>query len=382
MLASFRTSLAAPGVGVILLVTVLLTYQYGGLGFSDELPVATHSPLGLPSLANTDVLADHGTTVATSSSVPADILETGKPVSTQSGLCTPQLRQQFLSKHARVVAAAKPGQDAWSGPAPVCGVYKLYEQTGVLFTITDAPPHPVPTMQRTSFRIRPCGDKKTCPSVYFAVRFVSARAVVSGLVTFDATDCVYDVSFTLFDPGEYLAEVRVVWLHPSGPEQVPHAHPVTLRKTHSKYGKKPHQKYVFNAACENMTHVAGSPFAITSVGKDILSIPTPLCVGTGKAVGRWVRWVHGTPCRSPICAGDSSFLNDAKPFNKDLVWVPIECHYHVWPAKGGPAAACVKRRGLLMMMGDSTTREYAQNVRMFGLFEASLRKLKIRPSVV
>ena len=55
MLDTFRTSLAAPGIGVILLVTLFLTYQYGlairGSGYGI---VSTHSPLELPSLALPD----------------------------------------------------------------------------------------------------------------------------------------------------------------------------------------------------------------------------------------------------------------------------------------------------------------------------------------
>eukprot|EP00759_Apiculatamorpha_spiralis_P041141 PhF_6_TR39722/c0_g1_i5/m.59144 len=288
--------------------------------------------------------------------------------------------EKIISEHNARGKNTNPSKgDAWSGPAPVCGIYKLFQLTGVVFEVRLLQP-----MQKLVIeKVHGSG----CPEVAFGVRLESSNALVAGRVTrqTSSNSCGYDIHYTVLDAGEYVVDVRAVWLDPFGPDRTRNkTHPVTLRKTHSKFGKKPNQHYVYNKPCEEQTHIHGSPLVLTVTEEQLKAnggsgeTSEKRCYQSNVTIttpGRWRRHDNSKEsCSTPtICEGDPRFLNDAKPFNKDWVWTPKGCHYKVWKASTGPTHQCVKRRGLLMMLGDSTTREYAQNLRMFDLSKVGLK---------
>lgn len=318
--------------------------------------------------------------------------------------------EAYHGNRSKIVAgsAAAP-TDVWTGLAPVCGIHKLFNLTGVVFAVTATATESTFGVNRANrLLIVPCvppnsptqpplgAPQDKCHDVYFAVRLRSATAIVDAVVSPVSTTeggiggippCSYSVSFFPYDAGDYFVEVRVVWLDGLGPEKSHKVfHPVTLLKTHSKFGKKPHQSYVFNAECERQSHLTLTPLALTVASQprnDLLGTvaasasptPTRLCRrGDGEAPGRWVKNDNAKPCGSDsaICEGSPSLLNDVKPFNEDWIWVPERCHYRFWRHGSGPESPCTSRPGTLLMMGDSTTREYAQNVALFNLKASGL----------
>lgn len=283
--------------------------------------------------------------------------------------------------------------DKWSGPSPVCGIHMLYNITGEMFTIQ----HFQTTFeQRTEQRIRleNCakangeatqakytrGDGEPqghCTDLYIASRLVGP-SIVAGRI-YRQENCGFEIAFVVEDPGRYQLEIQVVWLDGLGPEKKVPSHPIILRKIHSKFGKKPHQKYVFNEACERQTHIVGSPFDVTVTASSLGSSAAkelPICTFEHRhGHGRWIHHHNDVPCNSTTlyCSGDPSLLNDAKPFNEDFLWAPLECRFHFYGYRQGPSRPCANRKGPMLLMGDSTTREYAQNLKLFDLSKSNLQ---------
>lgn len=324
-----------------------------------------------------------------------------------------RVRENVAEREKRQKAAAlgqteeeKPQSDEWTGPHPLCGIDRLYRETGELLVLaaTQAPVVPNPpavtaaagggdTPFQVMFSVFSCLNpttKKTAPTVcsdvYLVGRYVGP-SIVAAVVHRDPETCTFYGVADLYEPGEYHLEVQVSWLHGNSTEEMAGKEkpkkPIVLRKIHSKFGKKPHQKYVFNAECERQSHVVGSPmpFHADFVARSQPQLPPqykPLCTRSSPiALGRWVfheNEKHTCDAALPhLCQGDPSMLNDAKPFNENYLWAPATCRLRYWRYRAGPPSSCVSRPGLMMLLGDSTTREYAQNLKLFDLSRTGLR---------
>lgn len=326
-----------------------------------------------------------------------------------SGRC-PDVIAQFdrmhttvVEKHSEYLKSFVPPDkppDLWCGHSPMCGIHTLYNLTGELYvmdegslpaTVEAGVAHRVVLKRCSSGRVSPAelarylrGDKEPqaamCTDVYVSARLVGP-SIVGTQVHRVEPSCDIALEFTVHDEGSYHLEVQLVWLNGLGPERSPPVHPVVLRKIHSKFGKKPHQRYTFNSACEGHTHVLGSPFDVSVVATSSRTPPAgelPVCTfGSGHqhGYGRWVRHANDHPCNASTayCSGNPVLLNDAKPFNEDYVWAPYRCKVHHYNYKEGPAGPCVSKPGTMLLMGDSTTREYAQSLKLFDLRRTSLR---------
>lgn len=311
-----------------------------------------------------------------------------------------QQHQTVLDAHAAYLKGFTPPDappDVWSGRAPWCGVHALYNATGEVYRMPHitaeaavGAPQRLVLERCSSGRVVPselarylrgAGEPaSTCTDLYVAARLVGP-SIVGAQVHREEGTCNIVVEYTLHDAGAYQLEVQVVWLNGLGPERSPPSHPLILRKVHSKFGKKPHQKYVFNEACEAQTHIHGSPLAITVVSATSprpQSTLLPICrFGPDHlhGYGRWLRHRNDDLCNAttPYCSGNPSLLNDAKPFNEDYVWAPYRCRLHYYAYNDGPKGPCATRPGTMLLMGDSTTREYAQSLKLFNLRGTSLK---------
>lgn len=325
----------------------------------------------------------------------------GAPVSKQS--CDVAMaafrsaHDEVMRRHSEYLLKETP-PDRWVNPAPVCGIYALYNHTGEFYLASAAPAGPIVAGQPFSMLLQNCQRKlqleepsgkrshlrgsqepfSACTDLYVAARLIGPTIVAAQVTRSGEAECDIVVSFVVHDPGEYHLDVQVVWLDGLGPERSPPQHPTVLRKIHSKFGRKPHQKYVLNDVCEAQTHVVGSPFpvVVAPLVADARHVqPLPVCTFQHHhGYGRWVQHDNDIPCNAstPFCSGDPSLLNDAKPFNDDVLWAPFDCRLHYYKYQTGPSGPCTKRRGTMLLMGDSTTREYAQSLRMFDLRATNL----------
>ena len=310
-------------------------------------------------------------------------------------------RRSFMQKFHTVAENHKQRSptepDRWAGRYPMCGIHGLYNLTGIILMASGAEVQSTTIGRKSTFKIENCGvpvkpvsayisdasaAKDRCHDVYLAVR-LHGPTIVAGIIT-QRPDCNFDVEYTLYDPGVYVMEVRVVWLDGLRPEKAKSRIPITLRKTHSKWGKKPHQKYGYNAECEEQTHIIGSPFKLVAAeAKQELpelslakSNTKPVCGRSHNGgAGRWVKNENSKPCLddSAVCVGDPALINDVKPFNENYLWAPLQCKMQFWKHGDGPKGNCTSRPGTLLLMGDSTTREYAQNFRFFNMGKAGLK---------
>lgn len=156
-----------------------------------------------------------------------------------------------------------------------------------------------------------------------------------------------------FDPrevgaGTFIVEVRCTWLEGAGNEP-------DLAITRLPYFL---DEVVFRS--QHLLVVA-MPVAAAPVP---LPAKTPACTSADPGPGRWQHLVGGV-CAPPFCTGQdlsTSQINDGVGLNRDLVWVPRACHFHIYspPELGTCFRGCGLRK--FEFGGDSIAREHVQNL--------------------
>ena len=99
------------------------------------------------------------------------------------------------------------------------------------------------------------------------------------------------------------------------------------------------------------------------------------------------RWVSMTECRLPFCTIsnqstlDSLQINDPIGLNKDSVYVPDNCYYHLFSPQ--EVFKCFNRKNYVNLgfSGDSVGREQMQNIQMIlSYYNPQMKMPKLKPS--
>lgn len=222
--------------------------------------------------------------------------------------------------------------------------------------------------------------------ILLQARLISENRVISADVTEDATSPNrLRVAFRITEPGVYVLEVKVVHLHGGSSNA---SNPKSLGVIGIRASDHNKKSFKYNLACDMQRHIYGSPMQIVAVPPAVVTTASnvkPLCtlhtLNQSIGAGEWVRVPSGSTCDSyhqgAYCVGDPTWLTDACGFNKELVWVPDSCRMRVYSPPKGPEKSCLRRgrSGFLLLVGDSVTREYVQNCRLFDFRNARLHCL-------
>ena len=114
--------------------------------------------------------------------------------------------------------------------------------------------------------------------------------------------------------------------------------------------------------------IVGGASAVLAVAADTLPAGMPLwsharCT-TADEPGRWHRLPASEACAPPVCSGDREHITriDWSGPRREWVWVPFACHYHIFQAADVAACAEAQRLAWVLVMGDSTVREFFGNM--------------------
>ena len=234
--------------------------------------------------------------------------------------------------------------------------------------------------------------------VLVMARLVGETSVFSASVISAPSSGGMVISFVAWEAGEYVLEVKLVHFRGSSSNA---SLPRSLGVIGIRASDHNRKSFKYNLACDVQRNAMGSPLRVVVNARDQdaaaaadLVTPTssasvPFCShdDSNSSAGRWIRFrtasenstFHVCPPNisddsSPYCSGNPTWLSDACGFNDRLLWVPQRCKYRFFSPPHGPPSSCLarKRRGFLLLVGDSVTREYAMNCNLFDLRRANL----------
>lgn len=223
----------------------------------------------------------------------------------------------------------------------------------------------------------PCSE-----DVLLMARLVGKDTVTSADVV-AGSDGQLRLRFLLREPGEYVLEVKVTHVNGSHHNA---SIPKSLGVIGIRASDQNKKSFKYNLACDLQRHVHGSPLKVIAEGlsSKVLN-DAPLCSNRTLVqeigAGHWARVPYNVSCDDwkggRVCAGDPKWMTDACGFNKELIWRPDSCKFRVYSPPAGPPTSCLKRgkSGFLLLVGDSVTREYVQNCRLFDFRSAKLHCL-------
>jgi hypothetical protein len=252
--------------------------------------------------------------------------------------------------------------------------------------------------------------------VLVMARLMGESTVLSASVV-PRPDGLHDIRFTAHEPGEYILEVKLVHFRGSSNNA---SLPRSLGVIGIRASDHNRKSFKYNLACDVQRNAMGSPVKVLVVAPDADNNDikkdsqknrlgggakqqnvVPFCSveharNLSTSAGRWVRFAtaNNNPAGaemeaaalavcppnvsdvagSPYCSGNPTWLSDACGFNDRLLWAPERCKFRFFSPPHGPPTSCLRRRrrGFLLLVGDSVTREYAMNCNLFDLRPANL----------
>eukprot|EP01062_Namystynia_karyoxenos_P051617 TRINITY_DN40637_c0_g1_i1.p1 TRINITY_DN40637_c0_g1~~TRINITY_DN40637_c0_g1_i1.p1 ORF type:complete len:630 (+),score=222.02 TRINITY_DN40637_c0_g1_i1:79-1890(+) len=297
-------------------------------------------------------------------------------------------RSSFLAEHRKLLAQVNLTADPkfmlkghWADGDAFCGSHLLYHATGgrVLWMAVGEGLARARTLRATTVSLFNCAEDPAdvCPDVDMHARLVGPTITGADVQwrSKQAADggCVLDITYAAYEPGTYSLELKHVHLNGSSANW---RAPLSLGADRTRVrGPNGEKWFARHNHCARQRTVWGSPFQVVIEGPPLVppSQPTPRCTAGNQTRGRWVPF-HGASCsaRQPYCAGKPWWLADAYGYNRELLWAPTTCHFHIYSPPTGPMHTCLDRRGVLAIVGDSIAREYVQNCKVFQMMGAGL----------
>ncbi|KAJ9466716.1 putative GPI-anchored surface protein [Diplonema papillatum] len=217
--------------------------------------------------------------------------------------------------------------------------------------------------------------KSHCTDLHVTARLVGPTYVWADVVK-RTDECAYDITYTVYEPGQY--ELFIKFVHLNG-SSVDAAAPVSLGADRSRVRLNGKKLFAKHKTCGSQKNLQGSPFTVIVTGAPRLnttSYGTPRCAHGNYTRGHWIRFPSNDYCQKPqpYCEGTPWWLSDAYAYNQEWLWAPKDCHYVLYSPTRGPGNRCFARQGSVGIIGDSIAREYAQNCKLFHMWdEAGLR---------
>lgn len=182
-----------------------------------------------------------------------------------------------------------------------------------------------------------------------AVRLIGSTILAADVN--ELTPTHFKVSYTVRDEGEYLLQVRLVWLTGAGL-----AHDAFLNV--AELGMK--SLYLDCMIYNETVNVIGLP------EQHLHRSDKPLCTRNNDiSQGRWVKVSDHNKCLLWACESGTdgtNWLNDLFGFNTGYVWSPWECNLKIYSPLDVETCIIKNNISTIAFVGDSLAREHFQNL--------------------